>query len=351
MNVTVTRRDTIRYLNFSCFPWASSRLPSLTLFCASRKLLYIPRLFVEALHMGPHAMAEDLVTTKIFIFNLHCSRFIVLLLCRNSLNHSFSSCVPTIRYTLSGLPHPPAVVDVSVTSQCVTVQHSALLSREAIESSLYIAGFDLANLPTTMHPLPQAFLTERITKHVEQCAACTQELADKAKLNTEKKTRPQSGPSGASSIPLDVTTLDIMRLEPDHRATAIRHDLSPTRNQVQLSIGGMTCASCVSAITRAVSDLQGVSDVSVNLLGKSASAVVAQPELVDAIVKRVEEIGYECNVVHLDPVNPVKKSEKTRRKPEAGKQLCEGAMQKSNLADFEQTTRIVTIRIDGMFCQ
>ena len=299
-------------------------------------------------------MADHLVTTKIFIYNLHCSRCVVpFLLHHNLFNRFLRSCVPTIKDTLSALPHPPTVIDVSVVSQCVTIQHSTLLSLEAIEASLYLAGFNLANRPTTLHPLPQAFLTERITKHVEQCAVCTQELADKAKLVADKKTDLSSGASEvvANRSPRDIAASALKLGEPDHIATVIEHDLSPTLNQVQLSIGGMTCASCISAITRAVSDLEGLSDVNVNLLGKSASMVVTRPELVDDIVKRVEEIGYECDVVRVVPVNPPRKSEKGRRKAEAGNQIYGGAMQKLNVVDTEQTPRIVAIQINGMFCQ
>lgn len=178
-------------------------------------------------------------------------------------------------------------------------------------------------------------------KHVKQCAICRQELAEKAQLTTEKESNLSSGASKAIANrgPHDISPSGLKPEESDHLATAITHDSSPMLSQVQLSIGGMTCASCTSAITHALSDLQGVSDVNVNLLGKSASVVVAQLELVDAIVTRVEEIGYECDVICVDPVGSLQKSEAGR------------AMQKSNVVDTELTPRVVAINVNGMICQ
>jgi len=66
----------------------------------------------------------------------------------------------------------------------------------------------------------------------------------------------------------------------------------------------MTCASCVRALTEALSDNEGISDVSVNLLGKSASAVIARAELVDSLVEFVGDAGFECEVISVTPFVP-----------------------------------------------
>ena len=81
---------------------------------------------------------------------------------------------------------------------------------------------------------------------------------------------------------------------------------------VRLAVGGMTCVACVRAITDAVSELQGVSDISVNQVGKSASAVVTGPDLVESIVTLIEDIGYECQVVSVTPVITSGGVDKTR---------------------------------------
>ena len=71
---------------------------------------------------------------------------------------------------------------------------------------------------------------------------------------------------------------------------------------VRLAVGGMTCVACVRSITDALSELEGVSDISVNRVGKSASAIVTGSNLVESIVNVIEDIGFECKVISLIPV-------------------------------------------------
>jgi copper chaperone CopZ len=71
---------------------------------------------------------------------------------------------------------------------------------------------------------------------------------------------------------------------------------------VRLAVGGMTCVACARAITEALSKLEGVSDISVNQVGKSASAVVTAADIVESITTVIEDIGYECKVISVTPV-------------------------------------------------
>lgn len=83
------------------------------------------------------------------------------------------------------------------------------------------------------------------------------------------------------------------------------------KSTVRLVVGGMTCVACARAIVDAVSELEGVSDISVNQVGKSASAVVTRADLVKSIVNLIEDIGYECKVISVTPIvasGPVDKS-------------------------------------------
>lgn len=80
---------------------------------------------------------------------------------------------------------------------------------------------------------------------------------------------------------------------------------SKVKSAVRLAVGGMTCVACARAIVDALSELEGVSDISVNQVGKSASAVVAGADLVESIVTLIEDIGYECKVIAVTPIVPV----------------------------------------------
>jgi len=79
-----------------------------------------------------------------------------------------------------------------------------------------------------------------------------------------------------------------------------RHPSSPVT--VQISIGGMTCASCVRALTEAISEHEGIVNVSVNLLGKSASVTVAHDGLVDTVLAAIGDAGFDGEVISVTPI-------------------------------------------------
>ncbi|MGJ3702443.1 heavy metal translocating P-type ATPase [Variovorax sp. AFSI2.2] len=66
---------------------------------------------------------------------------------------------------------------------------------------------------------------------------------------------------------------------------------------LDLSVGGMTCASCVARVERALKSVPGVQDVSVNLATESARVVAADGEDIDVRLRRaVRAAGYEPRV-------------------------------------------------------
>ncbi|WP_422089026.1 heavy metal translocating P-type ATPase [Variovorax sp.] len=70
--------------------------------------------------------------------------------------------------------------------------------------------------------------------------------------------------------------------------------LQQPRTTFDLSVGGMTCASCVMRVERALKNVPGVQDVSVNLATESARIVAAPGDDIDLRVRRaVRAAGYE----------------------------------------------------------
>ncbi|MFN3945255.1 MAG: heavy metal translocating P-type ATPase [Allosphingosinicella sp.] len=67
--------------------------------------------------------------------------------------------------------------------------------------------------------------------------------------------------------------------------------LSGTRTE--LAIEGMTCASCVGRVERALKAVPGVADASVNLATERAAVTLAAPVARGALVEAVESVGYE----------------------------------------------------------
>ncbi|MDQ0611587.1 MULTISPECIES: heavy metal translocating P-type ATPase [Variovorax] len=78
--------------------------------------------------------------------------------------------------------------------------------------------------------------------------------------------------------------------------TLQQHPSAATANATTLdiSVGGMTCASCVMRVERALKNVPGVQDVSVNLATESARVVTTDAEDMDARLRRaVRAAGYE----------------------------------------------------------
>ncbi|CAN7149029.1 heavy metal translocating P-type ATPase [Variovorax paradoxus] len=73
------------------------------------------------------------------------------------------------------------------------------------------------------------------------------------------------------------------------------HNLHDPMSTLDLSVGGMTCASCVMRVERALKNVPGVQDVSVNLATESARVVTAAGgEDMNARLRRaVRAAGYE----------------------------------------------------------
>ena len=101
-------------------------------------------------------------------------------------------------------------------------------------------------------------------------------------------------------------------MDESHSANGTEKNSAHVSIAVRLAVGGMTCVACARAVTDALSDLEGVSDVSVNLVGKSASAVVTATDLVESITTVIEDIGYECKIISATPIVAVGTSEKGR---------------------------------------
>ncbi|KAH7903511.1 heavy metal translocatin [Hygrophoropsis aurantiaca] len=249
-------------------------------------------------------LPSDIIQTTILISNLHCS-----------------SCVRTIEDALGSLSPPPTAVNVSIVSQSVTVQHSKAISEVKLQSTIEDAGFDISSpssTAVTSEPGPSrertisgvsTFLPGRRRKHIQQCSMC-QEADHVSPANTSGAFISEKNASDSPSS--TIRNLDA----PDGEAC-----------RLTLSIGGMTCSACSGTIKEMVSQLPGVTDVVVSLLSNSATVVVSRQELKASVLETIDDCGFEAELIKAEPM------------------LTSGS---------EATTagpRIVSFRVDGMFCQ
>ncbi len=71
-----------------------------------------------------------------------------------------------------------------------------------------------------------------------------------------------------------------------------RVSLDGSEEAVRLEVGGMTCASCVRRVERALSSVEGVTGARVNLATESAEVDLDRPVALQSLVAAVEAIGY-----------------------------------------------------------
>ncbi|AEY98781.1 FAGL041Cp [Eremothecium gossypii FDAG1] len=108
-------------------------------------------------------------------------------------------------------------------------------------------------------------------------------------------------------------------------------DMKPVVNELKYKItaiiGGITCASCCNSITAAASKLDFIADVAVNAVTKTAIFIsdVNNERAINCLRDVVEECGFEFELVGV-PQSTIHSSVQTER-------------------------RVVTIEIDGMYCQ
>ena len=244
-------------------------------------------------------MSADTITTTIFISNLHCGRYVPAT-CLNRPPSNFPrSCVRTIQDALQVLIPSPYSIHVSIISQCVTVSHPTALSHLVIREAIEDAGFDIADSAGAGHvgvsdnPDSSSHTRSRkVMNHLEQCQVCQYEL--KSGVETIKVEMPSTPP------PQEPPFQDRLPQE----AAIHRIDYSDgIPHRLTLSVGGMTCASCTSAITQVLSRLPGVRDVSVSLLSNSATAILDNKVIVGDVLEAIKDTGYEADVASLQPLN------------------------------------------------
>lgn len=176
------------------------------------------------------------------------------------------------------------------------------------------------------------------------CVACQKESNQRSKMSMNSSTASlasrqegdlalaKNGFLEGGALEMDhVTPNSSLSISSPSRPTP-QHASSDERFEATLSIGGMTCASCTSAIDHGLSsdELPFVESVNVTLMTNSARVVFQGEENLQKIVDTIEDLGYDAAVERCCVVNAHSKE---------GKIQTEGRQ------------RTVMLKIDGMFCK
>ncbi|KAE8148121.1 putative copper resistance-associated P-type ATPase [Aspergillus avenaceus] len=249
-----------------------------------------------------------------FVSNVHCS-----------------SCVAYITEVLSELPDVNGI-DVNILTHEVRAWHPAATRPSDLAAALIHAAFEVHHVTTyddrdtvvsdiatnswlsrdstlfTNQQTTQASLAPQ-DRHLANCDACRREELQKfpgardaletASIPTKnEKDGHMFGISGITSVTestvsgKSVAIADPARLQVDQKFNA------------RISIGGMSCASCVNTVTNEVKQLDFIDDVTVNLLTNSATIVYTGPQLnMEKVVELIDDIGFEASLDEVQQVH------------------------------------------------
>lgn len=276
---------------------------------------------------------EGTSTTTCFISNLHCP-----------------SCVEAIETCLAGLTPSPVDIFVSIVSHSVVVRHATFLPIEDITSSLEAAGFEVHSvfqgndidtgaveirspdlqgrewytsfenaIKSWVKRETQCESNDDMRKrdlHLEQCDLCKREEGGVAL-------------DGESGIMLTEKSTPVITTSTAHHyddSTSILPGSTSSENFISVqdsilssykatvAITGMTCSSCVSAITHAVEQLPFVQSINVNLLTHSGVIVMNSKDNCSEVIETIEDCGFDVVLESLDevqlPLNNISASKK-----------------------------------------
>ena len=74
--------------------------------------------------------------------------------------------------------------------------------------------------------------------------------------------------------------------------------------RAKISISGMTCGSCVGPVARSIKEVEGVVDVSVDLMSNSATVVLADKSIIEQVLQAIEDVGFESSLAELEEYAP-----------------------------------------------
>ena len=150
--------------------------------------------------------------------------------------------------------------------------------------------------------------TEKRARHMADCEQCRLEAIGKPSSmgsSTEMSTPPKDKSRGASLAP--PSPLDGSSEGSTLSSVAVDSPSNDDLFEASLTVGGMTCASCVGNIRRALDEKPWVRIAEVALITTSASVIFQGKEHLNKLIETIEDAGYEAILVEMKEVAAPKK--------------------------------------------
>ncbi|MBU9123684.1 heavy metal translocating P-type ATPase [Burkholderia multivorans] len=223
-----------------------------------------------------------------------------------------ASCVSRVEEALAKVPGVTHA-SVNLATERATVEASADVSAARLVEAVEQAGYQATPIESARAVATSAPVDHKAAHSVEldidgmTCASCVSRV-EKAlakvpgvthasvNLATERATVEASADVPAAQL---VEAVE----QAGYQAMPVESAPSPARStsaereathSIDLDIGGMTCASCVSRVEKALEKVPGVTHASVNLATERASVRAAGPLDVDALIAAVTTAGYRA---------------------------------------------------------
>lgn len=218
-------------------------------------------------------------------------------------------------------------------SDCESLVPASAPAEEPVEP---IEPIDLAPAQPTTESTGSTEFTARVSIGGMSCASCVNAVTNEVNeldfvkdvtvnLLTNSGTVVYTGPK--SNIDKVIEQIEDIGFEAElDEVNAVEVS---TAYKAEIAIGGMTCGACVGAVTGAIEELPFVIKASVNLLSHSGLVEFDGEENASAIVDKVEDIGFDASLTSVQSVAAQKEAAK---------------------ATTANSTRTVSIRVDGMYC-
>ncbi len=172
--------------------------------------------------------------------------------------------------------------DVELALSGLSCMHCAGTTRKALEA---VDGVIAAEVNTETAKIYGKADVNTLIAAVEQAGYHAELISGQHSPKSEPLTlpasnRPEPLAAATSSVPVEKTDASVV---------------SDSDESIQLLLDGMTCASCVSKVQKALQGVDGVENARVNLAERSA--LITGSASAEALIKAVEKAGYGAELI------------------------------------------------------